>query len=657
MPNQGEQFIPFRDVAGVDLRADARTHNPSSMAKCKNAFSVVKGRLRKRPGSTALTSGFYWNDGSNDLEDAVRSSGSMNAVLRNQGHTAITVRFPKMITHLNRTISAHTDIDTDLVIGAMAFTERGVFPVTAETLRDAPFYLDPVDDKIVIMEHLSNIFSAGAGRWDSVQVGHSETSVNVYNPADSGGSGIETIATGTDDKDKVLGLITDTTGILAAMIEDTDETPGTTHNLVRCYGLAVQQATGGNQFVIKKVKALGSYRGCAVIGGFQLQKFGAGPTYLGAEEEDYSHFAGFLDLDNINKFGVSATIRVGENPNEPITAIGTVAALSDSAGFREQLALFTRRKMMIYDGDPPQSEAAEGAGFRNLISADVGTLSQATVLNTTMGLVFLGSDGMVYIIRPGEQYPSRIGRPIQPRLKKLTEQQLKNAYAVFDGRFYRLHIPVPDDVGSLAVGEEWWVDLYDLNNAESNDFGARWYGPMERYYAAWGPAVLVNGKEKLPQIYAGGALQAVIFTENGEYEAADDDGTDIDIWIESQAFDGGDAHIEKEFTRLDLGISASKQVTVSGTIAGFSNKGGTNASSAFSTTVSAPGSVYGGTGVTYGTDGVNFGSRGGYRLVSHTPGQRVRGRTLKFVVTESSDANVEIHDLVAGLRPTPRRGT
>lgn len=697
MSSSADRLIRLRRLAGVDLQDDA---DPETLLESKNLYAKVLGRVRKRPGCSTHATALYWNDDGSGgsggsgtgggagpdgkrepdppiLDDGQRNDPSdekelsaavgsiSNRLFAGSGHILINdddilnpgsldpttpVRPPHKCTHLNNFISDNNEIRQDLLVGVLA---RKIGNTLAE---DYPFYVDPEDQRMIVIQHASGILGHNASRWVSHQAHHTskhgsnngKLEVWTTNPGSPVFS-TEDLNVGPEDDFNVIGLLSDSVGVLNVLIEDKTQTPGTDKGLVKMFPLPVIKGGGDtNRWFVTGVQAIAEYNGVMVLGGYHLRR------QLNSDEIAFPHFVRFMDADDINTTSDTATLRVGANANEPVTAMGIVSAMTDTQGFRGQLAIFTSRRMVIYDGIPPTSAADSGSSFSNAVNTDIGTLTPNTVKNTPMGLLFLGSDGMVYIVRPGEQYPIRIGRSIQPRIKELSQDQLDECFAVFDGRFYRLHVPVPEDTGSFTTSEEWWVDLYALGSDQTrSDLGARWYGPMDRDTNSWGPAVLVRSKDAVPTVYAGGSKRPVIFKE--EAKTFTDDGNDIPVRLESQDLDQGDKHVEKMFTALEFGARSGNSTTVDATLAATSPRDEVTNGEKFSKTVGAPSPTYGGSGVNFGTP--KYGLKGGYRLIELQPPNRVRGRTLKFTLKESSSTELELFELTLRVQPSGRRGS
>lgn len=717
MPNQGEQLQPLRDLTGVNLQAEARFVDPTSLKACENLFSESIGMLKKRPGSQVWTTSLRWVPVEDEQEDdgGFESPGDPGDVL-DPGD------FPMFASSINRLyapLESEEDIQSvpsdpgrgrrassitslhafsshnkringnSLILGVAAMSSDRTIG-SPKALEDLVFWIEP-DVQTMWGVHVSSYISQSAGNiWRMVQTsslgvkidgGLGSRAIRVYNPGAKGSgsdaensrdwsSGVENYYLEDDDKWRVLGLATDKSGICGTIIENVKyRTTGNSERAVRMRGLLVwnrlnknNETPNENPNVVRGVQDLIEYNGTVALGGYQLQEYTASNTnsFLLTTEinTDHPHHVGFLDIDQPNVLHPSANIRVGVGPGDPVTALGIVTALNDSVGFRGQLAAFTETRMLIYDGIPPTSADDSPADFRNVISTKTGTLSPATVVNTTVGLVFLGSDGMVYLVQPGAQYPVRIGQKIQPRLRKLSRNQLRHAQGFFDGRFYRLMIPVPEHATSVRVDEEWWIDLYALagNVFQESQQGVRWYGPMSRGNNAWNCAVDVKRDDALPTTFAGSATSATIYeeTEDGFTDAAQD----IFVRLESQDLDFGDAHTRKEFMRLEYGVYTKDTSSVDVVMAATGARNQPTVGSGFTTTVVTGSFRFGDTEATLGGTDVVFGfpNDTGFRLEEARPSSRIIGRKLKFTLTEESDSPLTLHDFGVGYRIVPRRG-
>ena len=175
MPNVGEQFVSLRFIGGVNLNDDARLVAPNTLSKCKNMISEITGRLRKRDGSSTFSTGILWNDESEGLVSStvlLPRGGLTRLFFGTPGGDVTAQRTARRILSLNAFPSSNDNINSDLMVGALGFTEGPIFPVS-DTLHDAPFYVDPEDGKIVIVEHANGLFdTVGAQRWQFANPGH-----------------------------------------------------------------------------------------------------------------------------------------------------------------------------------------------------------------------------------------------------------------------------------------------------------------------------------------------------------------------------------------------------------------------------------------------------------------------------------------------------
>lgn len=364
------------------------------------------------------------------------------------------------------------------------------------------------------------------------------------------------------------------------------------------------------------VQALHTYSGCLVIGGYTEYKSKHVPasgtkdgSNVGRElSKRAPHCVTFSEV-NTGYVGDDSWIQIGANEGEPITAMGTVTTPTDNEGLKAQLAIFTSRKFVVYDGTPPNiADAAGGIDFpfNQTLSFGIGCVAPKTVVSTPEGLVFLGTDGVVYLIH-GASGMVPLGRAIEPALKSISNLAMSRAGAVYDKGFYKLSVHLTATVGgadeggfddygdpwdpqgdgffnsddakeapsippiALTGAVQYWADLRAIRGGVGPDMGVKWSGPhigesIDSFAKLDGPsdnhAVVGTtlNSTSLVQINMPGVITNY-------------DGSNIDTIAQSPKIDIEDAHIDKTYYGFELGVATDKVTNSTVTVSALSTVG------------------------------------------------------------------------------------
>lgn len=150
--------------------------------------------------------------------------------------------------------------------------------------------------------------------------------------------------------------------------------------------------------------------------------------------------------------------------NEPVTALSKNTFGTADQSLREVLVAFGAHSM--WRVIPPANQNAI-----EQISRVVGCKSPKTLVNTPIGLMFLGSDRMVYLMQ-SEGDPSKVGLAIYPDTRAIPEAQLIDAAACYHDGYYKLTYPAS---GGTTNTIQWWADVLRVQLGEAR---LNWYGPM-----------------------------------------------------------------------------------------------------------------------------------------------------------------------------------
>lgn len=652
MPIIREQILRFRVFDGIDLNVDARTVNPRAWKKLENYYPKTRGRLVKRPGSTEFTSGTVKFD--THVDDLMVLDPLIKIFTPG---SEIVERIVRGIRGLHAT--PRIDADQDTIFGALSWTAPVLFVETGDAvlgLHDVLFYVDSAND-IIVMETLDGTVDAGGQLWhflDWPRSGSDSDSFVTGNVGLAQSTADEQVGTRTftrADGSTVSGGLMLATNRVDPLIgiwqSDTNSAPKAG---------PLQVLRGDDRFYMYKVQHMIKYAGSIVLGGAQLRgPLGAITTgAIGVFEDDLRNFVFFLDIDDYDQIGAAASLQIGDTPeSDPITALGIVSVQTDSMGLRGQLAVFTANKVEVFDGPPPQSGIPISAEFRNSMNHPAGCSSPNTVKATSAGLMYLGTDGNVYLIRPSDR-PRPVGRAIEPALRGLTTEQLLFASAVFDEGFYKLAVP---RVGSgTNADDQYWADIRNIQFDEY-DLGVNWTGTHKGQQA--GTFITLTGFRDAREVLMGSNRIGKIFRVTDE-TVRTDDGVDIRALAESPEMDGGDAHIDKDFIGLELGLSTDKlNTTVDIVVSSMSDQNCISQAAQFTEAVDPCGPTWGNFNYNQpsAAGAVFYSATEAFELVRKRPSARLRGSMFKVTIIEDSNAKTSISDFGLRLRSIRRRGT
>jgi hypothetical protein len=422
--------------------------------------------------------------------------------------------------------------------------------------------------------------------------------------------------------------------------------------------LDVQKSDGyssaGGARRLTTLRALAIYQGSVVYGGYRMEHLGAD---IGETDEVYDHYITFADPGDPHKLattnGIISSVRIGDTEEEHITAMAVTTVPTDAQGLKGQLVVFTGQRVVIFDGLPPISGNPLGVNFASTVVKGIGCNAPKTIVSTSEGVTFLGSDGVVYLIR-GLSGLVPIGRAVEPLLVSLTPNQQSACCAYYDvrDRFYKLSYPTAsyseagrgsskvgapsqnptqDRFSGVVADKQVWADIGHMVG-QGMDLGIRWFGPHEGMkHACYASA---QGKGDTGQVFAGSAIDASVYEVSvpGLYTDPVPENPTTTRALTCVAitglFDLGDAHLDKTVSDLRLGVGTSVNVTLSSTISILGNTLGAQSVEEFSSPVTPPGDVLGSTFV-LGTS--KLVSNDDYRLVNLDPSKRLRGKMFRFM--------------------------
>jgi hypothetical protein len=195
-------------------------------------------------------------------------------------------------------------------------------------------------------------------------------------------------------------------------------------------------------------------RGLNRIGVFKGQLVGVSDEARGAILASNA-----LAGNNWSDGGTGSALRfalLGDPFEANVSALGIFSYTTGTEGPRSFLVSFKKNSCWSLSDIPDLDSGIRGQGDQ--MSGKVGCLAWDTICPSKIGLLFLGSDGDVYMIRgSGEPYP--IGGRVKKLLEHLAENDslMKLCSAVIHGDFYKLSYP--KFLTSTTADAQLWADL------------------------------------------------------------------------------------------------------------------------------------------------------------------------------------------------------
>lgn len=238
--------------------------------------------------------------------------------------------------------------------------------------------------------------------------------------------------------------------------------------------------------------------------------------------------------------GVGMALRfvtVGDAFDGQITALGKFSLSTGDSGPDAFFIAFKKGSTWV-GTSVPDPTGGVGAPLDDL-SGEIGCISNKTVISTPIGTVFLGSDGVVYVIA-GSGEPKSIGRNVKPILEHLPEDDslARQCSAVHHEGFYKLAYP------SSAESTEPDAQLFaDLRIGPRNPI--TWTGPHTGFNI--GAQTTFKGENDVRQRIASIAndRETAIMDQKSTFQHL---GADIVSIVESKTYRfGSSAHLKRFF--------------------------------------------------------------------------------------------------------------
>lgn len=170
--------------------------------------------------------------------------------------------------------------------------------------------------------------------------------------------------------------------------------------------------------------------------------------------------SGVFQPNNWSDGGTGLDLRfatIGDPFSDGVSALGIYNFNSAIDGPSSMLACFKKASTWLLTNVPDSAGGVNASA--NAISGRTGCVAYKTIVATNIGLVFLGTDGSVYLISGGGGEPRRIGDRIRNAMSHLAENDelMARCTAVFHKGFYK--ISYPSSATSTTNDAQWWADL------------------------------------------------------------------------------------------------------------------------------------------------------------------------------------------------------
>lgn len=148
---------------------------------------------------------------------------------------------------------------------------------------------------------------------------------------------------------------------------------------------------------------------------------------------------------------------VGDPFSDGVSALGIYNFNSATDGPSSFLACFKKASTWLLSNLPDSTGGVPAAA--NALSGRVGCLAPSSVVATRIGLVFLGNDGDIYLVRSQGGEPAPIGNRVRPILEHLAEDDalMSRCTATYHKGFYKLSYP--SSATSTTNDAQIWADL------------------------------------------------------------------------------------------------------------------------------------------------------------------------------------------------------
>lgn len=191
-----------------------------------------------------------------------------------------------------------------------------------------------------------------------------------------------------------------------------------------------------------------------------------------AEEKGVIFASNALQGNNWSDGGTGAALRfliLGDPFEQRPASFGIFSFTSGTDGPRTLLITFKKNSTWSAQSVPDATAGVNG--LADQMSGKVGNIAWRAITQTKIGMIFLGSDGNIYLIRGGGE-PFPIGGRVEPLLKHLSknDELMKMCTSVYHDGHWKL--AYPSTPTSTYCDAEIWGDLRTEDGSP-----IVWYGP------------------------------------------------------------------------------------------------------------------------------------------------------------------------------------
>ena len=609
MPAFTDEVVKPPMLKGVDFTNDARITNPGAAKELYNLYARAPGVLSVRPGSTVLASTCvapsripdvtFAATGSSrvaiDRKDLSYLRDAIPAVAQHKGHNPLWNKFSveqsSLLSTNFSTLTANTTGAAGRFVNGLArvyipYLNRSRWVGTIH--RNAPYtdffwWFDETNGQLKAIQREAGLVISSGDDWTILPISTGKFSVSNHNELLKG-----CVALATNGSGKVLGIF------------DRSNTYSSDPFEIRA--MLIRTAAYSDYDVVN-VQHMCMYGGQLCLGGFDLFK-------TASTLKSFANCIVFVDIDPadgsmlIESIGGTESlsladttvgspdklyyIKIGDHLSERVRAVAPVSSITDSQGIKGGLAVFTDKRVAIYQNPPPTGDNANGSDFHVVALGEVGSTAVKSIARTPHGLIFLGNDGLFYLIGLSNII-SPMSRAIAPEFANLSPRAYRKVCGYYDGSFYKVFYPqrsrtkMQGNIVMPNAGKEvfetpshntlhMYADFRYLSPRQQ-DLGVLWYGTHDGLNVSC--VVRATDMEDYGFV-AAGCSHTVALLQLDRYDLRTDPlmsnfaSTRRAPWrLVSGDYDDRDIHVEKDATALRFAIRTNENITVNAGIAAF----------------------------------------------------------------------------------------
>lgn len=156
-------------------------------------------------------------------------------------------------------------------------------------------------------------------------------------------------------------------------------------------------------------------------------------------------------------------VTIGDLFGDSTTALGVFSRTTDAIDSPGSFFLSFKKHGCWMKNTFPDPVSGVGSPMETL-SGRVGTVAPNSIVSTPLGVIFLGTDAYMYLIRGGGE-PFRVGGSVRPLLAHLVgnDSLMSKVTAVYHDDHYKLSYPSTSS--ATANDAQLWADLRTMDNS------------------------------------------------------------------------------------------------------------------------------------------------------------------------------------------------